>query len=158
MLVPSLVLILLGIKNKQNLNEHLFALQVCIFWLIYIFGEEFGWRGYLQQLIRINDYAKALIVGIQWYIWHLSFILEKTDLTRELVFLLVLIVGSFIAIKVTKRTQSLLTSVGLHFSFSVMTNIPAPPFYLYGILVMLVIWAVLLWKWPRNKLHRAKQT
>lgn len=151
MLAPCMVLIVLGIKNQQHINGHLFAVKVCLFWLIYIFGEESGWRGYLQTQLKTNDYIKALVVGFLWYVWHLSFLLEKTSVERELIFLTVLILGSFIAIRVTNRTLSLLTSVGLHFSFSVMTNIPVPPLYKFGLTAMLIIWVMLLLKWPNTK-------
>lgn len=151
MLAPVAVLAVLGIVNKKQINEHWFAVHVSLLWLIYIIGEEAGWRGYLQQILKMNDIQKSLIVGLQWYIWHLSFLFEKTNAVQELIFLAVLLAGSFIAIKITHRTSSLLTAVGLHFSFSVMTNVPQTAAYKYGILVMLLIWAVLLYFWPQKK-------
>jgi len=150
MMAPAFVLIVMGIQNQQHQDEHLFAVKVCLLWFLYIFGEESGWRGFLQQRLKVNDYLKAFLVGLQWYLWHLSFLFEKTNLLKELVFLAVLLIGSLLAVKVTKRTGSLLTAVGLHFSFSVLTNVPHPSHYLYGILAMLVIWAFLLLKWPIN--------
>ncbi|RYE25680.1 MAG: CPBP family intramembrane metalloprotease [Sphingobacteriaceae bacterium] len=147
MLAPAFVLLIIGVKNKQHQNEHLFAVQVCLLWFVYIFGEESGWRGYLQQILNVSDYKKALIVGLQWYLWHLSFLFERTSLIKELVFLVVLLTGSFLAIKITKRTNSLLPAIGLHFSFSVITNVPNPSHYLTGVVAMLVTWGILLWKW-----------
>lgn len=147
MLIPSIVLIGMGIKNRDHLNEHVFALKLSVGWLLYIVGEEYGWRGYLQQILKLNDYWKALVVGCSWYMWHLSLFLERNAPLHELLFLAVLLVGSFVAIKITTRTHSLLTSVGMHFCFSVLTNIPTSPLFQYGLLAILLSWFVMLWKW-----------
>lgn len=152
---PILVFVWFGIKNPDGEDIHLFGLKTGLLWFIYIYGEEYGWRGFLQQLAGGNNLIKSLIIGIIWYLWHLSFIFEQYDLMKELVFLLVLTVGSYIALLVTKRTNSLLTAIGLHFSFSVMTNIPFTANYKYGVLVMVVFWAGLLISWrgkPADKL------
>lgn len=149
-LAPVVVLCTIGIGNQEGLNIHLLGLKTGLMWLIYIYGEEYGWRGYLQQLLPGNTLVKALIIGILWYFWHLSFLFDHYDLLKELIFLLVLTVGSYIALLVTNRTDSLLTALGFHFSFSVMTNIPFTVNYKYGVIIMVVFWAILLWSWKRN--------
>jgi membrane protease YdiL (CAAX protease family) len=42
--------------------------------LVGAFGEELGWRGYLQNLLdrRINSFFAFLIVGILWGLWHVG--------------------------------------------------------------------------------------
>jgi membrane protease YdiL (CAAX protease family) len=42
--------------------------------LVGAFGEEVGWRGYLQNLLdkRINGFISFLIVGILWGFWHVG--------------------------------------------------------------------------------------
>jgi len=47
-----------------------------IFW-----GEEFGWRGYLQQRTGRGPVVAALITGIVWAVWH--FPLVFTDYTGD---------------------------------------------------------------------------
>jgi membrane protease YdiL (CAAX protease family) len=38
---------------------------------LFTFGEEFGWRGYLQQKLMPLGYRKALVlVGVIWSVWH----------------------------------------------------------------------------------------
>lgn len=38
---------------------------------IFTFGEEFGWRGYLQPKLMPLGYHKALLlVGFIWRVWH----------------------------------------------------------------------------------------
>jgi membrane protease YdiL (CAAX protease family) len=149
-LAPVMVFVIAGVKNKVGLNVHLFGLHTGFLWLIYIYGEECGWRGYLQQLVKGNMFLRALIIGSVWYVWHLSFVFDGYDFLKELVFLAVLITGSYIALWVTTRTNSLLTAVGLHFSFSVMTNIPFTTGYKYGVVVMIVFWGILLFAWKKR--------
>lgn len=149
---PILVLTVIGIVNDKGLNMHVLGLKTGLLWLVYIYGEEFGWRGYLQQILPEKPFVNSFIIGITWYLWHLSFIFDGYNLSKELIFLLVLITGSYIALLITKRTQSLLTAVAFHISFSVMTNIPFTTGYLYGVIAMLMVWAVLLLFWKRPPL------
>lgn len=44
--------------------------------LVVTFGEEYGWRGYLQSaLIKIGKIKGLILVGIIWGIWHMPVIL-----------------------------------------------------------------------------------
>jgi membrane protease YdiL (CAAX protease family) len=50
---------------------------------IFTFGEEFGWRGFLQTelggrggLGGLGYYGSSLLVGVIWGIWHIPFILQ----------------------------------------------------------------------------------
>ncbi len=39
--------------------------------LVIVFGEEYGWRGYLQnQLIRMGKIRGVLLLGVIWGLWH----------------------------------------------------------------------------------------
>lgn len=42
---------------------------------IFTFGEEYGWRGYLQPLLqrRFGKRLGVILVGILWQIWHIPF-------------------------------------------------------------------------------------
>ncbi len=43
--------------------------------LVVTFGEEYGWRGYLQSaLIKIGKVKAVLLVGIIWGVWHMPII------------------------------------------------------------------------------------
>lgn len=42
---------------------------------VYSFGEEFGWRHYLQNATAgINKFVKPILIGTIWFAWHFSFI------------------------------------------------------------------------------------
>jgi hypothetical protein len=154
LLIPISTVIYIGVINKESIDPHLFAIKVTCMWLLYIIGEEFGWRGYIQQIITGNDYIKSLIVGSIWYLWHLSFIDVYYSPIKEIFFLLVLIIGSFMALKVTKRTESLATAVALHFSFSVLTNIRLPENAYIAIIFMCFCWIILYTFWNRGSLKQ----
>ena len=41
---------------------------------IYSFGEEFGWRHYLQNATAgFNKWGRYLLIGCLWFLWHYSF-------------------------------------------------------------------------------------
>ena len=41
------------------------------------FGEEYGWRGFLQNtLFRYNKYFGALLIGLVWGLWHIPLIMR----------------------------------------------------------------------------------
>lgn len=152
--LPALVLLALGISNHQAKQPYALAAQVVLFWACYIYGEEAGWRGFLQQVVPGNRWVKAAVVGGQWYLWHLSFVFEGYSPGKELIFLSTLLVGSYLALLVTRRTQSWLPALGLHFSFSVLTNLPNAAHYTAGIWVLLLGWAVLLGTWNWGSLSK----
>jgi membrane protease YdiL (CAAX protease family) len=42
-----------------------------------VFGEEYGWRGFLQdELVRLGRRRGALLVGLVWGLWHVPVILS----------------------------------------------------------------------------------
>lgn len=45
--------------------------------LAVVFGEEYGWRGFLQdELSQLGRWRGALVVGLVWGLWHFSVILS----------------------------------------------------------------------------------
>ncbi|MEJ2637869.1 MAG: type II CAAX endopeptidase family protein [Calditrichia bacterium] len=42
-----------------------------------VFGEEYGWRGFLQdEMGRLGDRRAALVVGLVWGLWHIPVLLS----------------------------------------------------------------------------------
>jgi uncharacterized protein len=80
-----------------------------IFWTPIYFGEEFGWRGYLQvQITPGKPLLAAILTGLIWGIWHYGNVLSGIALTKDpLTFLIYPINLVFISILWSwLRTQS----------------------------------------------------
>jgi membrane protease YdiL (CAAX protease family) len=44
--------------------------------IVIIFGEEYGWRGYLQsELVKLGRVRRVLLLGVIWGAWHWPIIL-----------------------------------------------------------------------------------
>jgi membrane protease YdiL (CAAX protease family) len=85
-----------------------------------VFGEEYGWRGFLQnELVRLGRRPGVLLVGIIWGVWHFPIILSgihtypptPTGLALGLVFFV--LVGFVFGYAVMK-TKSLWIAAFLH--------------------------------------------
>jgi membrane protease YdiL (CAAX protease family) len=72
---PNLLSAQLGAKLPGSTLQIVLAFQMILegslLGLIVSFGEEYGWRGYLQsQLIRLGKKRGVLLVGLIWGAWH----------------------------------------------------------------------------------------
>ena len=70
-----------------------------LIWTPILFGEEFGWRGYLQHRLAPNSpLLAAILMGLIWGIWHyaqvLAGIVFSANLLALLIYPLSCIVGS----------------------------------------------------------------
>lgn len=113
---------LIGIENQFGINKHLYAFLAIIVTLIYCFMEEYGWRGYLQnELNGLKSNYKYLIIGLLWYLWHLSF-LNNSSFQDNLIFLGMMIFGSWGIGQVMDTTKSILASSCFHLIFQIMIS------------------------------------
>lgn len=113
---------LIGIENQFGINKHLYAFLAIIVTLIYCFMEEYGWRGYLQnELNGLKSNYKYLIIGLLWYLWHLSF-LSNSSFQDNLIFLGMMIFGSWGIGQVMDTTKSILASSCFHLIFQIMIS------------------------------------
>lgn len=117
---------------------------------ISILGEELGWRGFLQDALKIKStFFKALIIGIMWELWHFTNRIANKEplqaLKQVLIWVIITTSLSYLAIHLTNRTKSLFVAVTIH------TAVNAGLEFENGwraILTCLPIWIVLIWKWP----------
>lgn len=50
----------------------LLVLPLSIVWMVFAFGEEIGWRGYLTStLAPLGFWRSTLVIGAFWAVWHL---------------------------------------------------------------------------------------
>lgn len=138
--------------------------------LLFAFGEEYGWRGYLQgELVKLGRIRGILLVGLIWGIWHAPIILMGYNYpgyplagTVAMVFYstgLAFVLGYAVL-----KTGSIWLAAYLHalnnqvYSFLVATvYTPLDPLFsfglgIYGIAVLALVVAVILrdpvWRGP----------
>jgi membrane protease YdiL (CAAX protease family) len=112
--IPLVLLAVVGVNNTYEINAHVYGIFAFIITLIYCIFEEYGWRGYLHEEFKsITPIKKYIIIGVLWYIWHLSF-LKDVSLQNNLFFLGAMIGGSWGIGQVVDATKSILAGACFH--------------------------------------------
>lgn len=115
--IPILVLTIIGVTNDYGLNKHLYGFWAVTTTLLYCIMVEYGWRGYLQEeLSSLKPLTKYALVGILWYIWHISLDIPMED---NLLFFIVIICGSWGIGDITDCTKSIIVSACFQLLFQV---------------------------------------
>lgn len=118
--IPILMLTIIGVKNKFELDSHLYGFIAIIGTLLYCIMEEYGWRGYLQEELKtLKSWQKYLIIGFIWYLWHLTF-LTKATVGDNFFFLAMMIFGSWGIGQVAESTKSILACACFHLIIQIM--------------------------------------
>jgi len=134
------------------------------------FGEEYGWRGFLQnELFRYNKRIGAAIIGLIWGAWHIPLILKglhtypatTEGIMAALIFFTLW--GIILSYSVLK-TGSILVAAFMHgsvnyiYSFSITyivhpyVNLKSFGLGVYGLIILLVIVIIVLFNpaWEKN--------
>ncbi len=144
-IISATTYILTNSKNGFGMNVFMAATQI-----IYCFGEEFGWRHYLQSATNdLNKWLQSFIIGLVWFGWHFSWLQEPIkamtgqNMDAPLTFIIICaiialsllssLLGSFM-----KKTHSILLPTILH--FAVKSNIPTLIVALTLIIITIVTW------------------
>lgn len=154
--IPILLLVVIGVKNDFEMNNHIYGLVASIGTLLYCIMEEYGWRGYLQEELKeLKPWKKYLIIGFIWYLWHLTF-LTKASLGDNLFFLGMMILGSWGIGQVAESTKSILASACFHMIIQIMMLNALIKDGIDGtekIIILgisIVIWFVIIKKWEKE--------
>ena len=154
--IPILVLVVNGVKNDFEMNNHIYGLVASIGTLLYCIMEEYGWRGYLQEELKeLKPWKKYLIIGFIWYLWHLTF-LTKASAGDNLFFLGMMILGSWGIGQVAESTKSILASACFHMIIQIMMLNALIKDGIDGtekIIILgisIVIWFVIIKKWEKE--------
>lgn len=63
--------------------------------LLMVFGEEYGWRGYLvPKLLPLGEVRASLIVGVIWGVWHFPNALQESTAVDAIAVLVFYIIGN----------------------------------------------------------------
>ncbi len=95
--------------------------------LTYCFGEQFGWRHYLQNATNsMSEWPQSFLIGSLWFCWHYSFLddvspgLAGTEMpvwALAPVMIILLSLLSYLLGLMVKRTKSILFPVTVHILF-----------------------------------------
>lgn len=160
----------MGSLGGTGLNPSVFMLLAAfqtillgpIIGLLYGFGEEYGWRGFLQeQLIRLGKRRGILLLGLIWSVWHYPVIwmghnypgypllgsLLMTVFTTSLAFILGYVMLKTGAIWLVAFLHAL-NNQTLSF-FQALVYTPSSPILsfnagIYGLIVLVVVTLVIL--------------
>ena len=154
--IPILLLVVIGVKNDFEMNNHIYGLVASIGTLLYCIMEEYGWRGYLQEELKeLKPWKKYLIIGFIWYLWHLTF-LTKASLGDNLFFLGMMILGSWGIGQVAESTKSIIASACFHMIIQIMMFNALIKNGINGtekiviLGVSIAIWFVIIKKWEKE--------
>lgn len=136
------------------------------------FGEEYGWRGFLQkELFRYNKIFGATIIGFIWGLWHIPLIIRgmhtyPPDITGILASLVFFTLWGIILSYSVLKTGSIWVAAFLHgsvnyiYSFSITyfvhpyNNLKSFGLGIYGILILIaIVFSIFfdpLWKSQNN--------
>lgn len=156
--IPIILLTIIGVKNQFELNLHLYGFIAIIGTLLYCIMEEYGWRGYLQEELKIlKSWQKYLIIGFLWYLWHLTF-LTKATVGDNFFFLGMMIFGSWGIGQVAESTKSILASACFHLIIQIMMfnalirNGIDGTEKLIIVGVSVLLWFVIIKKWEKENI------
>ncbi len=138
---------LIIITTKAYFLKGNFALTTVFAILVYGLLEEIGWRGFLyEQLKPLPKFANILIVAGLWFIWHLNFELSLSNL----IFFLILLLGSWGIALVADKTKSLLAVASFHSLNNFYSEWNSINLLIIGTLVL--IWILALIYHPKKEL------
>jgi len=154
--IPILLLVVIGVKNDFEMNNHIYGLVASIGTILYCIMEEYGWRGYLQEELKeLKPWKKYLIIGFIWYLWHLTF-LTKASAGDNLFFLGMMILGSWGIGQVAESTKSIIASACFHMIIQIMMFNALIKNGINGtekiviLGVSIAIWFVIIKKWEKE--------
>lgn len=141
-ILPIFLITIIGYFSTE---EH-FIINSVFAVLTYGLLEEIGWRGFLQQELKVlPKYQSILIITILWFCWHLNFELTAANF----IFFLILLLGSWGIGYVADKTSSLLAVAGFHSLHNFFPKLETTQMII--IIALLFIWITSLIL--KSKLH-----
>jgi len=118
--ISVILLTVIGNQNDKGLNPHYWGALTATVLSMHAYFEETGWRGYLEHALQhLSEPMRVLLIAIVWYLWHLSFI-SGDSMGSEVLFFLILLVGTWLLGRLLKQTKSILIVAAFHSIFNLM--------------------------------------
>jgi membrane protease YdiL (CAAX protease family) len=118
---------------------------------ILILGEELGWRGYLQDVLRgMTEWKKWVFLGFLWETWHFTRGMTQGTIPgiilRKLLLYVMVIGLTFLIGKLTERTKSLFVAMTIHTWFNILFEFSSINTYI-TVSINLLVWVYLIYNW-----------
>lgn len=152
-LLPIVALAIAGIGG-QGMNAHVFPLVFGLLGFISILGEELGWRGFLQDALQpLSPLKKYILIGTMWELWHFTNRMGHGELLQIIIrlsiWILSLIIISFIIGEATQKSKSVIIAVTLHAWIDILAEFNnTTTFIVFGL--SLPFWTYLLYTWEKK--------
>ena len=160
---PVLLFAIIGVANDVGIEAHLFGLAIGLQAVFWVFLEEYGWWGYLQnELSHLRPLPRYLLIGGLWYVWHFWF-LRYSPVNEPVSFLISITSGFAILFGaswglgvVAESTRSILAAACFHmlgsliFFNPIITESVAEPIRWTIFALCLVFWVVMLRRWIKQ--------
>ncbi len=157
-LFPLGLLAIIGGGGRWADSGHTMPLLVIVLTFATIFGEELGWRGFLQDALRpLTPARRYLLIGVMWEFWHFTNrVHEGTALNITLRLLIsypaVILLSWFIG-EAVERSRSLLVAHSLHLWFNLLFEVNSWQ-ATTTFAVALALWIWLLHSWTSGSSWR----
>jgi membrane protease YdiL (CAAX protease family) len=149
--VPLLLLCIPGVRQGES-TSHVMPLLLMPIAFFTIFGEEFGWRGFLQDAVRpLRPLARYSLIGVLWSFWHFTNgMTHSTEqaVRRVLIFYPACVLFSWLIGEATERSRSVIVAHTFHAWINLVVEFYSPgALIVFG--VSILYWGWMLWTWPR---------
>jgi hypothetical protein len=155
-IIPIVLMAVIGINNTKNVNTHFYGLLAAITTFIYCYFEEIGWRGYLEEELKLfPDWKRIVIIAVLWYVWHLSF-LQNHDILENLKFFGWLLLGSWGIGKTIQLTKSIFAAACFHMIINIVmfndyiSNGIEGNGKMIILSVSIILWILILRRWKKE--------
>jgi membrane protease YdiL (CAAX protease family) len=155
--VPMLLLAALGVRTNSGTIDHTTPAVLSVLAITSIWGEEFGWRWFLQDYLQpLKPLTKYIIIGVLWELWHLRVLSKLGQPITAIIFSSIVVMAVTVALAVviglvTDRTKSLFFACALHAWVDMCAEFPGLTTYICaGVTVMLCACFYFTWKQPED--------
>lgn len=119
------------------------------------FGEEMGWRGFLQGALRpLGRIRGYLLLAVMWEAWHFTSHTKGTlhqVIVRLALYVPLVIVITFFLAFLTERTGSLVLAVTAHEWIDIFADPAGNGGFFWSGIACIPLWIWLVWTWPKPK-------
>lgn len=154
-IIPLGAFALVGAPGQEGIFGHVLPLVIIGTSFLTVFGEELGWRGFLQDALRpLSPLQRYVLIGVLWEFWHFTNRIVGTEMYQVSSVALVLAVSypavialSWLIGMAVERSRSLIVAHSIHLWVNLLFEFASwQTSVIFGLTV--IFWLFLLKTWP----------